>query len=189
MKESRNARPVNEGEDGRLQSSTGGARLGASSKRLPHVDSSARVAPASGGRPKSDDLTATEIRAISEFIAHPVKAAVAKKLGVSERTLIRMFQKPTVDAEYTRQLAALQQELWSKMVASKDELWEGLLALTRDENPSVRFRAITWVLGNVLTPPRLVAPPVRSEIDEALTARMTALADAMITDARIGERS
>lgn len=189
MKERRNARTVDEGDDGRLQSSKGGAPMGASSKRLPHVDPSVGVAPANGGRPKSDDLTSTEIRAISEFIAHPVKAAVAKKLGVSERTLIRMFQKPAVVTEYTRQLAALQQELWSKMVASKDELWEGLLALTRDENPSVRFRAITWVLGNVLTPPRLVASPARSEIEEALTARIDALARALIPDARIGEGS
>ena len=105
------------------------------------------------GRPIRDELDARQLQAIHLYLANPNKARVAEEIGVSPKTLSRWFKDPVFLAEYRRQLDDVQFDLWTQLIAAKDQAWEHLIWLMTASEPRVSIRATTWLLDRLLSSP------------------------------------
>jgi hypothetical protein len=105
------------------------------------------------GRPVRTELDARQLQAIHLYLADPNKTRVAEEIGVALKTLSRWFQNPVFLAEYRRQLDDIQLDLWTQLIAAKDQAWEHLLWLMIASEPRVSIRATTWLLDRLLSSP------------------------------------
>jgi hypothetical protein len=123
-----------------------------------------------GGRPRAGtELTPTHLRTIDAFIETPNKAEIARKLGISESQVARIFKLPIVRTELLRRTEELRRSLEIHMRAAGPKAFDTLLALLDDPHPLIRLRSATYIVDRLLSLPELAE---HSEADAALEARI-----------------
>ena len=132
-----------------------------------------------GGRPRRDEVTALQLRGIAAILSHPTISAAADEIGVHPRTMTRWFAERAFSAEYERQMAELQLELWRRMLSVRGEVWERFLELLASADERIAIRATTWLLDRMLAVPailtRSTGPP--DESTRAVSPRLRAFLD------------
>jgi hypothetical protein len=101
------------------------------------------------GRPRREGLDGLQRRALAALLMYPTRTAAAAAIGVSEKTIQRWFQQREFRDEYFRQLDELLAEQSALMAASRKEMWDRFIELSRSENETVALRAVTWYFDHL----------------------------------------
>src|SRR5687767_6620255 len=111
--------------------------------------------PTKRGRPRREELSPLQLRAIVALLTHPTLAAAAKSVGVSTRALQRWMTEPMFLKEYLSKLEQLQLDLWRQMINVRQEVWDRFLELVRSKDERIALRAVTWYLDRALAVPAI----------------------------------
>lgn len=111
-----------------------------------------------GGRPPREELTPPQIRGLHALMTHPTTASAAAEIGVHPRTMSRWLESdPKFRAAFFAQMNELQLGLWKDMLSVRGAAWTRFTELLNSEDPRIALRAATWLLGQLLSVPPMVA--------------------------------
>lgn len=110
------------------------------------------------GRPPREELMPQQLRGIHALMTHPTTASAAEEIGVHPRTLSRWLEAdPRFRAAFFAQMNELQLGLWRDMLSVRGAAWTRFTELLNSDDPRIALRAATWLLGQLLSVPPMVA--------------------------------